>query len=179
MADKKRLERLFEKHGFPDFRWINPKDIVVAQWVRLKCMFGCDEYGHSGCCPPNTPSVAECDRFFHEYKSAVIFHFEKKVAKPEYRHAWARKVNLKLLGLEREVFCAGHEKAFLLIMDSCNLCAACRGKRDECQKPMMARPGPDAMAVDVYATVRRAGYPIAVLPDYEQVMNRYAFLMID
>ena len=33
------------------------------------------------------------------------------------------------------------------------------------------------MAVDVYSTVLRAGYPIEVLSDYNQAMNRYAFLL--
>jgi hypothetical protein len=35
------------------------------------------------------------------------------------------------------------------------------------------------MAVDVYATVRKYGFPIEVLKDYSEAMNRYAFLMID
>jgi hypothetical protein len=35
------------------------------------------------------------------------------------------------------------------------------------------------MAVDVFSTVRKIGYPIEVLPDTDQTMNRYAFLMIE
>jgi hypothetical protein len=35
------------------------------------------------------------------------------------------------------------------------------------------------MAVDVFSTVRKIGYPIEVLADYRQAMNRYAFLMIE
>jgi hypothetical protein len=35
------------------------------------------------------------------------------------------------------------------------------------------------MAVDVYETVRKIGYPIDVLYDYSQEMNRYAFLLIE
>jgi hypothetical protein len=34
------------------------------------------------------------------------------------------------------------------------------------------------MAVDVFSTVRKAGYPIEVLADTSLAMNRYAFLMI-
>jgi len=34
------------------------------------------------------------------------------------------------------------------------------------------------MAVDVFTTVRNIGYPIEVLYDYSQEMNRYAFLLI-
>jgi len=35
------------------------------------------------------------------------------------------------------------------------------------------------MAIDVYATIRKLGYPIQVLSDYSQKMDRYAFLMIE
>jgi predicted metal-binding protein len=172
------LKKIFLKHGFSDFRWVNPKDIVIAQWVRTKCLFGCREYGHNAACPPNTPSVAECERFFREYKSAVIFHFEKKVARPQDRHAWTRKVNLKLLKMERAVFLSGYEKAFLLFMDSCTVCAECAETREACKEPKLSRPTPEALAMDVYSTVRKAGYPIQVLSDYGQTMNRYAFLLV-
>jgi hypothetical protein len=38
---------------------------------------------------------------------------------------------------------------------------------------------PEGLAVDVFSTVRKLGYPIQVLPDYKQTMNRYSFLMIE
>jgi predicted metal-binding protein len=47
-----------------------------------------------------------------------------------------------------------------------------------CREPKMARPSPEAMAVDVYQTVKQLDFPIAVRTDYTQEMNRYAFLMI-
>ena len=71
----------------------------------------------------------------------------------------------------------GHQ-AFLLFMDSCNLCESCSGVREKCQNPKLARPTPESMAVDVFETVRKIGYPIEVLYDYSQQMNRYAFLLI-
>jgi predicted metal-binding protein len=177
--NREELEALFEKHGYTDFKWIEPENIVVSQWARMKCMFGCGEYGRNASCPPSTPSVAECRQFFDEYDTAVIFHFAKTVDKPEDRHAWTRKVNLALLELEREVFLSGHRKAFLLFMDTCPICADCPGIREECKHPRQARPTPEAMAVDVFATVRQYGYPIEVLTDYSNQMNRYAFLMLE
>jgi predicted metal-binding protein len=179
MAGTKSLEKLFAARGFTDFRWLDPKDIVVAQWVRMKCLYGCWEYGRTATCPPHAPSVAECDRFFHEYKRAVVFHFEKKVDKPEDRHAWSRKINRSLLDLEIDVFKAGYERAFVLFMDSCNFCLECGGVQAGCKEPRLSRPTPDAMGMDVYTTVRKLGYPIKVLADYDQAMNRYAFLMIE
>ena len=173
------LEALFAQHGYTDFRWIKPEDIVVSQWVRMKCTFGCGEYGKNATCPPNVPSVSECRRFFDEYSAAVIFHFEKKVEKPEDRHAWSKGVNQELVKLERAVFVAGYQKAFLLYMDSCCICTECPGKREECKNPRSARPSPESMAIDVFSTVRQYGYPIGVLSDYSQAMNRYAFLLIE
>ncbi|MBN1938115.1 MAG: DUF2284 domain-containing protein [Candidatus Aminicenantes bacterium] len=179
MPDQAALEDLFRSHGFEDFKWFPPKDTVTGQWVRMKCLFGCPEYGKNGSCPPNTPPVEECARFFGEYKRGVIFRFEKKVKDPEERHAWTREVNARLSTLEREVFLMGKVKAFLLFMDSCTICPDCGGSRDKCKNPKKARPTAEAMAVDVYSTVLRAGYPVEVLADYEKAMNRYAFLLID
>src|SRR4030042_4156160 len=74
-ADKsglKDLKGLFSKHGFSDYRFLNPSEIVVAEWVRMKCLYGCWEYGKNAACPPNAPSVAECARFFREYKRAAV-----------------------------------------------------------------------------------------------------------
>lgn len=178
-TDRKALEALFRKNGYDDFKWIEPPSVVVSQWVRLKCMFGCWVYGRNASCPPNTPSVAECREFFDEYRVGAVFHFEKKLARPEDRHAWTKKVNRALLGLERHVFLQGYEKTFLLFLDSCDMCAECAGVRAECKQPKLARPTPEAMAVDVFSTVRQYGYPIEVLPDYKKTMNRYAFLLIE
>ena len=174
-----RLAALFAEHGYRDFKWLHPKDIVVSQWVRMKCMYGCKSYGRNASCPPNVPSVADCRQFFDEYTRAALFHFEKRVEKPEDRHAWSRKLNHGLLELERAIFLAGHQKAFLLAMDSCGICASCPGTRDACKQPRSARPSPESMAVDVFTTVTRQHYPIEVLSDYSKTMNRYAILMIE
>jgi predicted metal-binding protein len=179
MDNHTKLETLFADHGYADFRWIKPGSIVVSQWVRLKCLFGCRNYGRNASCPPNVPSVLECRQFFDEYEAGVIFRFEKKLDQPEDRHAWSKGVNRELLRLERAVFLAGYPKAFLLFMDSCYLCVDCSGARTQCKNPIEARPTPEAMAVDVFSTVRQYGYPIEVLSDYSQEMNRYAFLLIE
>jgi len=178
MILREEIEKKISDFGFKDFKWLDPEKIIVSHWVRMKCMFGCDEYGRTASCPPNLPSVSECERFFREYKEAVVFHFVKKVAKPEDRFAWTRKINLKLLKLEREIFLSGFERAFLIFLDSCNICQDCPGIKEKCKEPKLARPTPEAMCVDVYSTVRRLGYPVQVLSRYTQEMNRYSFLMI-
>ena len=173
------LEGLFRKRGYRDYKWIDPEKIIVSQWVRMKCMYGCGEYGQNASCPPNVPAVSECERFFREYSTAVIFHFDKKVDKPEDRHNWSKKVNTKLVKLEREVFLSGYERAFLLYMDSCCICPDCSTERENCKEPRLSRPSPEAMAVDVFTTVRQFDFPINVRTDYSEKMDRYAFLLIE
>lgn len=147
----------------------------------MKCIFGCPGYGQIASCPPNTPSVTECKKFFREYNTGVIFHFEKQFEDQEDRHAWSRELNLKLIELEREVFLSGNVKAFLLFMDSCEICKneGCTKVREDCKHQKLSRPTPEGMVIDVFATVRKIGYPIEVLKDTTETMNRYAFLLVE
>jgi len=179
MTNKKNLEKVFQNHGYSDYRWINPKDIVVSHWVRNKCRYGCPTYGTKGACPPNNPPISECRDFFKEYSTAAVFHFEKSFRDPKDRHKWTNRINLKLLKLERDIFLSGYYKTFLFFMDECSLCTKCTGTRLECKNKESSRPSPEGFGVDVFTTVRSIGYPIEVLKDHKQKMNRYAFLMID
>ena len=173
------LEKIFSKHGFDNFHWIKTSDIVVAQWVRMKCLYGCGSYGKKGSCPPNTPPLDDCRQFFDDYETAVIFHIPARLEDPESRGRFSREVNTRLLEVERDVFLRDHRKAFLLFMDECQLCSQCPGTIDDCVNHRMMRPCPESMGVDVFATVRKYGLPIKVLADYDEEMNRYAFLLIE
>ena len=179
MDTREKIDAIIKERGYTDYKWIDPEEIVVSQWVRMKCMFGCNEYGKTATCPPNVPTLEECERFFREYSAAVIFHFEKSVDNPEDRFAWTKGVSLNLLKLEKEIFFSGFEKTFLLFMDSCGICKTCQEKKEDCIEPKLSRPTPEALGVDVYSTVRKVGYPIQVLSDCSQKMNRYAFLLIE
>jgi len=179
MTVRKALETIFREHELEDFLWIRAADIVVAQWVRMKCMFGCWEYGQSATCPPEMPTVAECERFIREYADAVLFHFSGRVTNPEDRYEWSMDIDRRLVEVERRVFLAGFPKAFLLSMGSCRFCDDCTAERTTCRVQKLARPTPEALAVDVFSTVRKHGYPIDVLTDYDQEMNRYAFLLVE
>ncbi len=178
MNSLKDVEVLFEKNGFSDYKWITPKDVVVSQWVRMKCTYGCSSYGRCAACPPNTPSVSECRELFDEYSDIALFYIPVELDNPDARHEVMKEISKKLLKLEREVFLSGLVKAFMLPADNCNLCDDCVSSREDCKQPKLSRPPPEAMAVDVFSTARKAGYPIEVLSDYNQAMNRYAFLLV-
>ncbi|KJS86621.1 MAG: metal-binding protein [Peptococcaceae bacterium BICA1-8] len=178
MLIKNQLEDIFVKHGFSDFKWIKGKEIIVENWVRFKCLFGCPNYGKKGTCPPNVPSVEECKAFFAEYEDAVIFHVKGELKHPDDRHDWCKAINLQLSALEREVFLNDYRKAFLMFIDKCTICGECLQSRVSCKNLKIARPVPESLAVDVFGTVRKVGYPIEVLKDYDQTMNRYGILLV-
>ena len=174
-----KLESLFKEYGLTEYKWIAASDIVVSYWVRMKCLFGCKNFGKYALCPPNSPSIEECRKFFHEYTTGVIFHFQKKLEDPENRHAWLREINTNLLELEREVFLSGYQKAFLFYMNVCKICCECQNRIEDCENPKSARPTPESFGVDIFSTARKYGLPIEVLSNYSQPMNRYAILLIE
>lgn len=165
--------------GADEARWVEPGSIVVARWVRMKCEFGCPLFGKGAACPPNLPPIEQCRELFGEYRRALLLRFSGSVESPEARHVWTREINESLLALERDVFLAGHPKAFVLFVDPCNLCEQCAGARHDCHDKARARPSPEGLGVDVFATAEAAGMPIRVLTDFDQTMNRYAMLLVD
>ena len=177
--DRSVIETILKSNGISGYKWIDPKDIVVSQWVRFKCTFGCPSYGETAVCPPNSPSVEECRRFFSEYSSALIIHFPSKIEDPEERSRWGIANNEKLLEVEREVFKLGMWKAFVTYMTTCRLCGECTADRSECMNKSDSRPSPESLAVDVFSTVRKYDLPIQVVKDRSEGVNRYSILLID
>ena len=114
--DKEKIGQILQTAGITDYKWLNPReDIMTAQWVRFKCMFGCDDYGKFGSCPPAVPSIDECRKMIDGYEHAVMIHFKLQSQTKGEKH----KLMAGLLGLERDIFLAGYYKAFLLPHSSC------------------------------------------------------------
>jgi predicted metal-binding protein len=178
MRDKEKIESIVLEQGFSEFKWIHPEKIIVAHWVRIKCTFGCSDYG-LGTCPPNTPSVQDCKSFFKEYKSGLIIRLKKIADKDKYPSDWSKAMTNKLLETERQIFLNGYQKAFLFNQTCCGLCNDCSGNRKDCKDKKNSRPSPEAFAVDVYQTVRNAGMEINVVSESPSEINRYAFILID
>jgi predicted metal-binding protein len=173
-----KIESLIMKQGFSEYRWIDPQEIIVAHWVRVKCTFGCSDYG-LGTCPPNTPSVEDCKSFFREYERGLIISLHKFADKNAYPSDWSKEMTGKLLDIEREIFLMGFQKIFLLNQTCCSLCKECAGNRLECKDKKHSRPSPESFAVDVYETVRKVGMDIHVIAENPSEINRIAILLIE
>jgi predicted metal-binding protein len=167
--DKKRVPLLVDeatRHGALEAKTISAKSVVTAPWVRLKCIYGCDGFGTSHCCPPKTPTPKETQEILDCYTSALLVRFDGKTSPTRV-----------IVELERSAFLAGYYKAFGFGAGPCHLCTTCN--TEECVHREKARPAMEACGIDVYATARNNGFPIDVLSDESCEGNYYGLLLLE
>lgn len=155
------------KLGAPEAKVIRPKDVVTAEWVRLKCQYGCGGYGWHLTCPPHSPTPETTRKVLDGYQWAILLHGDEET---ELRRVGAE--------LERRIFLAGCYKAFAFVCGPCLLCDEC-ALEEGCQHPYQARPAMEAAGIDVFATARAAGFPLEVITTHDCKQNRYALVLIE
>ena len=156
------------KTGVQEARVIDPKTVVAAEWVRLKCQFGCDGYGKCLTCPPNSPTPADTRAVLAWYHRAVLIH--------DHGERWT-SVKEAVAALERDLFLAGFYKAFAMGSGPCHLCDTCG--LDECQHAEQARPAMEACGIDVYATARANGFAIETVKDRKQTPDFFGLVLVE
>jgi predicted metal-binding protein len=153
------------------------ESVVVAEWVRMKCLFGCDEPGLAHTCPPDgAPSVEQTRRVLDGYEEAILLGVGPIVGE-ERSDAESRRLNDAALALERELFLAGFHKAWTMGAGPCDLCACCRAG-EPCPTPESARPSMEACGVDVFTTVRAAGWQIETVKSREDEYRYFALALV-
>ncbi len=154
------------KLGAREARIIDPKTVETAPWVRWKCRFGCGGYNSSLVCPPYSPAPEETRRVLNSYKKAILFE------------SGGRDTKEIAAKMEREIFLAGYHKALGLGAGPCRLCRSC-AFHEGCRHPEEARPSLEACGVDVFATVRKHGFPIEVVKTYKAPQHYYGLVLIE
>lgn len=191
------LNNLKEIHS--DLKVIDAKDIEVAEWVALKCRYGCRAFGKHLCCPPYTPSPAETRRILAGYTTGVIARFEP-VPNPDVppestrQYLWDSVTGLHhtIFELERRAFLLGCYKAFGFSAMPCTLCKICvvgeKIKRGEvpdaldavmCRHKDMMRPSMEACGIDVFKTLRRCGFDLKPLTSRGDKTVLFGLLLLD
>ncbi len=158
---------LIEESGPEDFKLVDPADVVTAEWVRMKCQYGCGGYGRCLTCPPHSPTPQQTRRMLDEYRSACLLWWGAEHAGRE-----------KLADIERRTFLAGYHRAFMMADGPCRLCSPCPLELP-CRHPNKARPSMEACGIDVYETAHRAGFPLRVVRTRDDVPNYYSLLLVE
>lgn len=168
LSDEKLCELARQKPGVREARIISPSEVETAAWVRLKCQFGCDCFGQCLVCPPFTPTPEQMRKVLDCYRRAILIHCDPEA-----------EVKAIVAELERDIFLRGGWKALGLGAGPCYFCKKCDVEQRQCRYPERARPAMEACGIDVYTTVRKAGFPIEVVRTTRQCPNYYGLILID
>jgi len=166
---------LARRSGAQETALIPTRNVVTAEWVRLKCQFGCGGYGKRLCCPPQTPTPATTRRMLDEYRTALLYTY--RGPGPD-RSPARRNMERVLARLERTIFLDGFYKTLALGAGPCRLCAACDPTR-RCRHPELARPAMEACGIDVYATCRNAGIKLEVVRELNDRQKYVNLILIE
>ena len=157
---------------------IDTDKVVVAEWVRLKCLYGCDEPGVYKTCPPNgAPALDVIRRLLGEFRRGVLLTVGP-ITGSERSDPEARRLNDAALALERDLFLAGFHKAWTMGAGPCDICTSCAQGAD-CPTPEKARPSMEGCGIDVFTTVRNAGWKIEVVQGEGDAYRFFALVLVD
>ena len=172
---------------------IEPKDIVVAQWVRNKCQFGCSLFGKRFTCPPYAPTPEETAVALQNYHQALLVEFgnlrleQTENVSPRLK-AIEKEVQNVLYHMERAAFLSGYERAFAYKGGPCQLCQDCPAIKlenpnlfyqKECKYPKEARPSMEGAGIDVFSTVRRAGLEVHVVRERDELFKNFGLVLLE
>ncbi len=158
--------------GFDGARVIDPGSIVTAEWVRMKCQFGCPGFGQSLCCPPRSPTPEATRRVIDSYDQAILLYkrIEKEGRGKEFNDAMVR--------LEIEIFLDGYYKAWSMGSGPCRRCKTC-DLSGGCKHGYEARPSMEACGIDVFKTVRDNGFHIEVVRTRAEERKGYGVILVE
>lgn len=179
------LERLLEtgkKYGLNAIYPFNIEKIVVAQWVHLKCRYGCNKYNTNWCCPPATPNPDKVLKILDEYDWALLLVGSKRYADFYRNNGRKRALQVKCwkgtVGLERMLFLEGYYKAFSLVGECCALCKTCAYPAD-CRFPQEKRPSVESFSIDVIGTLKNLGTTSQVATCTSDTFNYYGIILLE
>ena len=160
--------------GAHEAKVIPARNVITAEWVRLKCQFGCSGFGKRLCCPPRTPTPEEMREVLAAYRHALIYSY---VCTPDEYMPKRLRMQRVVPAIERAAFLDGNYKSFGLMAGPCRLCKSCN-LAGRCRHPELARPSMESCGIDVYATARRSGIKLEVVTREDAVSKFINLILI-
>ncbi len=158
-------------------RPLAPGLVVTADWVRLKCQFGCDGYGLCRTCPPYSLTPDQTRRLLDGYSRALLLRVGPHTGYDD-SDKYSLAARSAAVELEREMFLAGYHRVWSLGAGPCATCATCDMDKP-CVDPEHARPSLESCGIDVFGTVRNAEWAIDVVRDKEDQYRFFSLVLVD
>ena len=157
--------------------------IKTGVWPRVKCQYGCPNYGQTLCCPPHAPSVEFMQKFLRDYTDSLLvqitFPFREEDAADW--NSFERKINNALsdlvVSVEKEAFRMNYYKAFGLKAGKCCLCETCNLKK--CIHPDRARPSATTCGIDLIALARDNGFSARISGGPIRGISLYGLILLE
>jgi len=162
--------------GIRGAKIIDPGSVVTAEWVRMKCKYGCHRFGMSLCCPPLTPTPDMTRKVIGSYQKAILLH--QRLVEGEKNRERRRTFSKSIVRLEIEMFLDGYYKAWSMGSGPCYLCKECN-LSGSCKHGLEARPSMEACGIDVFKTARDNGFPIEVVRTRDEEMNIFGLVLVE
>ncbi len=176
------LKTLGQKYNIHEIIPLSTREICVASWVRLKCKYGCDKYGKSWCCPPETPTPEKMQDILKEYRKALLLRGSLKNGEFYKETQKKRRIQVNTwkgtVTLERRLFLAGYYKALSLVSESCALCKACTYPA-ECKFPMNRRPSIESCSIDIFQTLKNIDKQFQIAQNVTAKYNCYSIILLE
>ncbi len=182
-ADLERYRALALKAGASEAAFIPAGEVIVDERVRLKCQVPrCIRAGETPNCPPYAPDLDLIRRALSRYSWAILIKCNvgpiqdyapgKGATKAEQRRvlSFHQKSGEIVCELERQAYKDGYHLAMGFGGGSCKdyLCQGliCQFlDSGRCRFPQRARPAMEAMGIDVFDLLNKAGWPAYALLD--------------
>ncbi|MDY0266626.1 MAG: DUF2284 domain-containing protein [Methanimicrococcus sp.] len=166
--DKENISLLIQtalEAGAVEAYFIDAKNIIVDERVRLKCFVPLCRHHGDLVCPPNVPTPEEFQRYLKLYRFGIMLSTQYvnpprpsslMDSKDVSREIRKKSVDLSdiLLKLEAISLQKGYRFAAGFTGGSCFYCEECVKTGGECKTPYRARPSMEAVGIDVVATLQ-------------------------
>jgi len=179
------LQRLLSKGKRYGLNAIFPfaiEKINVAEWVHLKCRYGCSRYNTNWCCPPATPSPEKVRAILAEYTRALLLVGSKSCSDFYRDNGRKRASQVRcwkgMVSMERMLFLEGYYKTFSLVGECCALCKKCAFPED-CRFPQEKRPSVESFSIDVIGTLKNLGTTSQVATHTAETFNYYGIILLE
>ncbi|MCD7974483.1 MAG: DUF2284 domain-containing protein [Phascolarctobacterium sp.] len=157
--------------------------IKTGAWTRMKCQYGCPNYGAILCCPPYTPDYASTQQFLSEYAWGILIEYIVSLSEGDFKNY--TKIDSRmgkdfldiLLTVEKEAFCQNHYRSFALKAGRCTLCEKCNLVK--CVNPTKARPSLEACGIDVFALAGDNGFQMKTITGPISELKVYGMVLIE
>ena len=177
-----RLGNAGKKYGLNAIFPFSTEKINVAEWVHLKCRYGCSNYNTNWCCPPATPSPDKVRSILAEYKKALLLVGSKSCSDFYRNNGRKRSSQVRCwkgtLSLERMLFLEGYYKIFSLVGECCALCKECAFP-ESCRFPQEKRPSVESFSIDVIGTLKNLGTTSKVATHTKDTFNYYGIILLE